>query len=101
MNRGCTLRITSIEAVLRRPVHGERIIAEIEELDVVRAPSAARSAFRLLAARPLDAIECRAGLLPQLGAFAALAKGEADDRHVRPVVLVERDGTAAAPHEIS
>src|SRR5690606_22208063 len=49
----------------------------------------------------LDLLERHPFLLPQLGAFPALAIGEAHDRDVITLGSMCRDGAATAPDEVS
>ena len=54
----------------------------------------------LLPPRRLDPLERHARLLPELGALAALAVGEADHRDRVALLCVQRDRAAAAPDEV-
>ena len=83
----------------RLAVHLERIVAEIEELDVGHAERL-RGFFRFLAPACLHFLKRHAGVLPELGALAALAIGEADDRDGVAPLGVKRDRAGAAPDEI-
>ena len=77
----------------------QRIVAEIERDQIVH-PQSFRRLFRLRAAGRLDALQRHVLLLPELGGFAALAKGEADDRYLITLRRMKRDGSTTAPHEI-
>jgi hypothetical protein len=87
------------QAELGIPIHHQRIIAEIEELYIVDVERL-RGGFGLLAPRRLHLFQRHALFLPELGAFAALAEGQADHRDLVAPLLVQRDGAAAAPDEI-
>jgi hypothetical protein len=87
------------EPVLRGAVEVERIVAEVEEPDVVDAERL-RRALGLGPAGGLHTLQRHAGLLPELRAFAPFAVGEADDGDVHALLLMQRDGAAAAPDEV-
>jgi GntR family transcriptional regulator of vanillate catabolism len=86
-------------AVLRLAAEIERIVADIEELDVVHVQRGG-GGLRL---GPCGSPSPRPAIMPSfhsLGAFAALAEGQAGDRHLVALLGMERDGAAAAPDEV-
>ena len=83
----------------RVPVHFKRVVAQIEEPDVVNLQSPGRI-FGLDPPRRLDLFQRHALLLPQLGAFASFAVGQANNGNVIPKALVQGDRPAAAPDKI-
>ena len=77
----------------------ERVVAQVEADEVMDAQRLGRRlGFR--PARGLDPLERHAVLLPELGALAALAEGQAEHRHLVALRGVKRDRAAAAPDEI-
>src|SRR5271170_3878439 len=87
------------EAVERRLIERNRIVAEIPKLDVGDAEDSG-GRFRFPAAFSLDLFERHAALAPELGRLAALAIGEANDGHRHSASAMQGDRAAGAPDEI-
>ena len=79
--------------------HAQRVVAQIERDQVVDSERGGR-VLGFGATDPLDLVERHVRMLPKLGRFTALAKRQADDRHLVAHLRMQRDGAAAAPHEI-
>ena len=79
--------------------HLERVVAEIEAHQLVH-PEFAAGALGLVAAGLLDLVQGHAGLLPEPGALAALAEGQAQHRDRALLLGMQRDRAPAAPDEI-
>ena len=85
------------QAVLRQ---GDRIVAEVPELDVVHAEHGGRGARPPSAARAFTRSSVMPGWRQSFADFAALAIGQADDGDLPAARGMQRDGAAGAPDEI-
>ena len=85
--------------VLRLTPQIQRIIPHVKEADVLH-PQRGGGIFGLLPARGLDPLQRHAFLLPQLGALAALAIGQAHNRDLIPLLLMQRDRAPRPPDKI-
>src|SRR5690606_1901901 len=91
-------QVDELEFVVAR--HFERVIAEIKKHDIMRIERF-RGILRLDPPRFLDGLKGGAAfLLPEFRALAALAEGQAGDRHVIALLLMQGDCPAASPDEV-
>ena len=87
------------EVMLGLAIELQRIVAQIEETDVVDGKRAC-SPFGLHPPYGLYLVQGHATLFPKLGTFAALAVRKANDRNLPPNAPVKGNRPSASPDEI-